>query len=66
MWVFLSRRIRMGALLAIALPAARFVVRRLASAGRRRNPDARTTRLLDGADSALTSVAKRADRRRKP
>jgi hypothetical protein len=65
MWVFLSRRIRMWLLLAVALPLARFLVHRLATAAQQRNPSAPTTRLLGNADSAVTVVSQRAKGRRK-
>jgi hypothetical protein len=60
MWVFLTRRIRMWVLLAIAVPLARVLVHRLAVAANKRSPDASTTRLLQNADSAVTSVSQRA------
>jgi hypothetical protein len=63
MWVFLSRRLRMWLLLAIALPAVRVVVRRLAHGADRRNPATKTARTLHHADSALTAVSRRADRK---
>jgi hypothetical protein len=47
MWVFLSTRLRIWLLLlAIALPLARLLVHRLAVADERRDPSARTAKLL--------------------
>jgi hypothetical protein len=63
MWLFLSRRLRRWLLLLIALPFARLLVRRLAVAAERRNPSARTARLLHHADSAVTSVSGRTSRK---
>jgi hypothetical protein len=63
MWVFLSRRLRTWLLLAIALPIVRLVVHRVAVAAERRNPSARTARLLNQADSAVTAVSGRVSRR---
>jgi hypothetical protein len=63
MWVFFSRRLRMWLLLAIALPLTRALVHRLALAAERRDPSARTARALHQADSAVTSVSRRADRK---
>lgn len=65
MWVFLTRRLRMWVLLAIALPLARFLVHRLALAADKRNPTGSTTRALQTADSAMTSVSQRAKRYRR-
>lgn len=64
MWMFLSRRLRTWVLLAIALPAARFLVHRVAVAADRRDPSARPARALRRADSAVTSLSARASRRR--
>jgi len=61
MWVFLSRKLRVWLLLAVALPLARVLVHRLAVAAERR--DARSARLLRHADSAVTSVSQRSGRR---
>jgi hypothetical protein len=63
MWVFLSRRLRTWLLLAIALPIVRLVVHRLAVAAERRDASARTARLLNQADSAVTAVSGRVSRR---
>jgi len=63
MWVFLTRRIRTWLLLAIALPLARVLVHRLAVAAERRDPSARSARLLHQADSAVTSVQGRVSRK---
>jgi hypothetical protein len=57
MWVFLTARLRTWLLLAIALPLARLLVHRLAVAAERRDPSARTAKLLHRADSAVTAVA---------
>jgi hypothetical protein len=59
MWVFLTRRLRMWVLLTIAVPLARVLVHRLAVAANKRSPDASTTRLLQNADSAMTSASQR-------
>jgi hypothetical protein len=63
MWVFLSKRLRMWLLLAIALPLARALVHRLALAAEHRDPSTRTARTLQHADSAVTSVSRRASRK---
>jgi hypothetical protein len=63
MWVFLSSRLRAWLLLAIALPLARLLVHRLAVAADRRDPSARTERLLNQADSAVAAVSGRVSRR---
>ncbi len=63
MWAFFSRRLRMWLLLAIALPLTRALVRRLALAAERRDPSTRTAKALRQADSAVTAVSRRADRR---
>jgi hypothetical protein len=63
MWVFLSARLRTWLLLAIALPLARFVVHRLAVVAERRDPSARTAKVLHRADSTVTAVSGRASRR---
>ena len=64
MWAFLSRRLRMWLLLAIALPLTRALVHRLALAAVRRDPAARTTKALFKADSAVTALSRRADRKK--
>ena len=46
MWVFLFSRLQTWLLLAIALPLARLLVHRLAVTADRRDPSARTARLL--------------------
>ena len=61
MWAFLSRRLRTWLLVAIALPAARLLVHRLAVSADRR--DARSARLLRRADSAVTTVSQRTGRK---
>jgi hypothetical protein len=63
MWVFLSARLRTWLLLAIALPLARLLVHRLAVGAERRDPSARTAKLLRQADSAVTAVSGRFSRR---
>lgn len=63
MWVFLSARLRAWLLLAIALPLARLLVRRLAVAAERHDPSARKAKLLHRADSAMTAVSGRSSRK---
>lgn len=63
MWVFLSARLRTWVVLAVALPAARLLVHRLARAAERHDPSTRTARALHQADSAVTAVSRRASRR---
>jgi hypothetical protein len=63
MWIFLSRRIRTWLLLAIALPLAGRVVHHLAVAADRRDPSARSARVLRQADSTVTAVSGRASRK---
>jgi hypothetical protein len=63
MWVFLSARLRTWLLSAIALPLARLLVHRLAVGAERRDPSARTAKLLHQADSAVTAVSGRFSRR---
>jgi hypothetical protein len=63
MWVFLFSRLRTWLLLAIALPLAGLLVHRLAVAADRRDPSARTARLLNQADSAVATVSGRVPRR---
>jgi hypothetical protein len=53
----------MWLLLAIALPLAQALVHRLALAAERHDPSTRTARTLLRADSAVTSVSRRAARR---
>ena len=62
MWAFFSKRLRMWLLLAIALPLTQALVHRLALAAKRRDPSTRTARTLLRADSAVTSVSRRAAR----
>jgi hypothetical protein len=64
MWVFLTARLRTWLLLAIALPLARLLVHHLAAAADRRDPSARTAKLLHQADSAVTAVAGNTSARR--
>jgi hypothetical protein len=64
MWVFLSRRLRMWLLLAIALPLTRTLVHGLANAADRRDPRSRTARALHQADSTVTAVSRRASRQK--
>lgn len=63
MWVFISRRLRMWLLLAVAVPLARALVHRMALASGRRDPSTRTARALRHADAAVTGVARRAARK---
>ena len=58
MWLFLSRRLRMWLLLAVALPITRTLVHRLAVAAERRDSSTRTARALHQADSAVTAVSR--------
>ena len=64
MWAFFSRRLRMWLLLAIALPTVRALVRRMVRGADRRNPSTRTAKTLHQADSVLTAVSRRADRKK--
>jgi hypothetical protein len=64
MWFFF-RRLRRLILLAIALPLARAVVRRLALAAENRNPASRTAKALHQADSAVAAVSRRVSRKAK-
>ena len=59
MWLFLSRRLRMWLLLAVALPITRMLVHRLAVAAERHDSSTRTARALHQADSAVTAVSHR-------
>ena len=61
MWVLLSARVRTWLLVALALPLARLLIRRLAVVADRH--DARSARVLHQADSALTAVSSRRGRR---
>jgi hypothetical protein len=63
MWVFLSRRLRMWLLLAIALPLTQALIHRLALAAERRDPYTRTAKTLHRADSAVNGISRRAARR---
>ena len=63
MWVFLSARLRTWLLLAIEVPLARLLVRRLAVAAERHDPSARTAKLFRRADPAVTAVSGRSSRR---
>ena len=63
MWVFLSKRLRMWLLLAIALPLTRTLVHRLALAAEHRDPSTRTAKTLLRADSVVTGVSRRAARK---
>lgn len=63
MWVFVSARLRIWLLLAIALPLARLLVHRLAVAAERHDPSGRSAKLLHRADSAVTVVSGRASRK---
>jgi hypothetical protein len=63
MWVFLTKRLRMWLLLAIALPLTRTLVHRLALAAEHRDPSTRTARTLQHADSVVTGVSRRSARK---
>jgi hypothetical protein len=63
MWLFLSARFRTWLLLAVAVPLSRMLVHRLAVVANRRDPSARGARLLNQADSAMTSVSRRTSRK---
>ena len=63
MWAFFSRRLRTWLLLAIALPLTRALVHRLALAAERRDPSTRTSKALHQADSTVTAVSRRTDRK---
>ena len=63
MWIFLTRRLRRWVLLAIALPAARLLVHRLALAAEHRDQSTRTARTLHQVDSAVTAVPRRSRRK---
>ena len=63
MWAFFSRRLRMWLLLAVALPLGRALVHRLAVAADQRDPSTRTAKALHQADSAVTSVSRRTERK---
>jgi hypothetical protein len=65
MWMFLSRRIRTWLVLAVALPAMRTLVHKVAIREQRRSPETTPARLLGRADSALTAVSGRAMRGRR-
>jgi hypothetical protein len=65
MWVFLSSRLRTWVLLAVALPVARGVVHRLATASANRNADSVPSRALRGADAGLARVARRRETKRR-
>jgi hypothetical protein len=54
----------MWLLLAIVLPLARALVHRLALAAERRDPSTRTAKALFKADSTVTSVSRRAARKK--
>jgi len=64
MWAFLSRRLRMWLLVAVALPLARAVVHRLALAADHRDPSTRTAKVLRKADSTAVALSRRASRKR--
>jgi hypothetical protein len=63
MWIFFTRRLRRWVLLAIAFPAIRLVVRRLALAADHRDPASRTARTLHQVDSGVTAVSRRSSRK---
>lgn len=64
MWAFFSRRLRSWLLLVIALPLARMLIHRLSVAASRRDPAARSARVLGRADSTVTAVSRRSARQR--
>jgi hypothetical protein len=64
MWAFFSRRLRTWLFLVVALPLARMLIHRLAVSASRRDPAARSARVLGRADSTVTSVSQRAARKR--
>jgi hypothetical protein len=64
MWLFITKRFRTWLLLTVGLPLTRRAVHRLAVAADRHNESARTARALRKADSALTTVSRRASRRK--
>ena len=59
MWIFLTRRLRIWLLFAVALPLARTVIHRAAATTSRRNPDSPAASWLRRADSALTQRTRR-------
>lgn len=63
MWLFRVARLRSWLVLAIALPLARSLVHRLAEAADRRDPSARTAKVLRQTDSAVTAVSGRVSRK---
>ena len=63
MWIFLTRRLRRWVLLAIALPAVRLLVHRLALAAEHRDQSTRTARTLHQVDSAVTAASRRSRRK---
>ena len=64
MWMLLSTRLRTWLLLAIGLPVARMLVRRLAASAQARRPQASSTTMLRHADAFLTRWTGRARRSR--
>lgn len=64
MWAFFSKRLRLWLLMAVALPLTRAAVHRLAMAADRRDPSARTAKVLHKADSAVTAVSRRTARKK--
>jgi hypothetical protein len=64
MWLFITKKFRTWLLLTVGLPLTRAAVHRLAVAADRHNESARTARALRKADSALTTVSRRASRRK--
>jgi hypothetical protein len=63
MRVFLFSRLRTWLLLPVALPLAGLLVHHLAVAAGRRDPSARTARLLNQAGPAVATVSGRVSRR---
>ncbi|MDQ1718250.1 MAG: hypothetical protein QOE71_4192 [Pseudonocardiales bacterium] len=64
MWMLLSTRLRTWLALAVALPVARMVLRRLAARATRQNPNSRLTGLLNRGDATVTTMAQRRRGRR--
>jgi hypothetical protein len=63
MWALFSRRFRAWVLVAVALPLARHIVHRVATAASRRNPTGTGTRVLSRADHTVARFSSRRRRR---
>jgi hypothetical protein len=59
MWLLLSSRLRRWLLFAVALPAGRFVIHRVATRAAQRNTNRRTSRLARQTDDALARTRRR-------